>query len=141
MKRSRKKNPSSSINLLMKSLTLASEILLMIRKLLVIDVCKHSFHKKSLLELESAEMPLKKFGMQLLLWATDHEYTFQKLKLLCFAAVCEILYGHQCLLNPPPLATIPEEPEIGEPFNKKRRAADDYIRYKNALPDVKPINE
>ena len=65
----------------------------------------------------------------------------RKLKLLCFAAVCEILYGHQCLLNSPPLATIPEEPEIGEPFNKKRRAADDYIRYKNALPDVKPINE
>ena len=58
MKRSRKKNPSSSITLLMKSLTQASEILLMIRKLLVIDVCKHSFHKKSLLKLESAEMPL-----------------------------------------------------------------------------------
>ena len=30
-------------------------------------------------------------------------------------AVCEILYDHKYLLNPPPLVTIPEESETGEP--------------------------
>ena len=56
-------------------------------------------------------------------------------------AVSEILYGHKYLLNPPPLATIPEESETGKPFNKKPRIVDDYARYKNVLPDVKSINE
>ena len=56
-------------------------------------------------------------------------------------AVCEILYGHKYLLNPTPLAKIPEESETGEPFNKKPRTADDYAKYKNVLSDVKSINE
>ena len=56
-------------------------------------------------------------------------------------AVCEILYGHKYLLNHPPLAAIPEESETGEPFNKKSRTSDDYVRYKNVSPDVKSITE
>ena len=56
-------------------------------------------------------------------------------------AVCEIPYGHKYLLNPSTLATIPEVPETGEQFSKKVRTADDYARYKNVLPDVKPINK
>ena len=66
MGRSRKKNPSSLITLLMKSLTLALEFLLMTRKSLVTKVCNHSFNKVSLLRLESAKRPLKNFEMQLL---------------------------------------------------------------------------
>ena len=71
MRRSRKINPSLPITLLTKSLTLTSDM--MARKSLVIEVYKHSFHKVSLLTLESAIRSLKKFKM----------YQLQKLELFC----------------------------------------------------------
>ena len=70
MRRSRKINPSLPITLLTKSLTLTSDM--MARQSLVIEVYKHSFHKVSLLTLESAIRSLKKFKM----------YQLQKLELL-----------------------------------------------------------
>jgi hypothetical protein len=56
-------------------------------------------------------------------------------------AVCEILYDHRFLLKPPSLPTIPEASETNEPLNKKPRSAEDYIRYKDVLPDVKSVNK
>ena len=54
---------------------------------------------------------------------------------------CKILYGHKYLLNLFPWATKPEESEAGEPFSKKIRAAYDYARYKNVQPEVISINK
>ena len=99
MTRSRKKNISSSIILLLKLLTLAPEFLLMTRKSLVVEVCKYSFH---FIRNTIATVSYRS------------EISVPKAR-VALRAVCEILYDHKYLLNPPPLATIPEESETGEP--------------------------
>ena len=82
----------------------------MTRKSLVVEVCKYSFH---FIRNTIATVSYRS------------EISVPKAR-VALRAVCEILYDHKYLLNPPPLATIPEESETGEPYNKKPRTADDY---------------
>ena len=59
-------------------------------------------------------------------------------------AVCEILYGHKyylCVVAQPCLSKIQENEEPEEPKNKKPRTKEDYMQYKDVLPDVKAVND